>query len=295
MKSPVAELADLMRSIADGDSSTMDRDLTVVTPPDDRSVGVLAFAGHNVVSTDLGEDLVRGWLPDDDLSAPVQAPFLTVLSSATGRLPDNLDAVLVAPATGRPNGMDLAEMAEFAEPLHPRVAAALRQRIGVRAWTCPGGLLTLGRGVAGRWEVSVEVESALRGFGLGRGLFTAARGLLPFGETVWAQIAPGNAASMRAALAAGYRPVGAEVLLHPDRSTTQGSFWWFAELDEPVEPSTDVTGSGYAVEAAEAVQAMETVPPNASVVGEWLENVDLGQPPSVSEEPANKDESVDSS
>jgi hypothetical protein len=293
MKSPVAELADLMRSIADGDASTIDRDLTVVTPPDDRSVGVLAFAGHNVVSTDVGEDLVRGWLPGDDLSAPLQAPFLTVLSAATDRLPDNLDAVLVAPATGRPNGMDLVEMVEFAEPLPPRLARALHQRIGVRAWTCPGGLLTLGRGVAGRWEVSIEVESALRGFGLGRGLFTAARGMLPFGETVWAQIAPGNAASMRAALAAGYRPVGAEVLLHPDRTAGWGSFAWFAELDEPVEPSTDA-GTERAVEAAEAAQAVETVPPQTSAVGEWLETVDLGQPPSVSEEPVNKDESVDS-
>jgi hypothetical protein len=30
---------------------------------------------------------------------------------------------------------------------------------------------------------------------------------------VWAQVSPGNAASVRAFLAAGYRPVGAEALL----------------------------------------------------------------------------------
>jgi RimJ/RimL family protein N-acetyltransferase len=30
---------------------------------------------------------------------------------------------------------------------------------------------------------------------------------------IWAQVAPGNAASVRAFLAAGYQPVGAEALL----------------------------------------------------------------------------------
>jgi len=163
----VAELADLMREIADGGSSATDRELTVVTPPDERSVGVLAFAGHNVVSADVPGDWVRNWLPDQDLSAPLQPPFLTVLAAATGRILDNLDMVLVARATGRDTGMDLTELYEFLEPLHPRLARALAQRIGVRAWRCPGGLLTLGRGVGGRWEVSIEVEPALRGFGLG--------------------------------------------------------------------------------------------------------------------------------
>jgi GNAT superfamily N-acetyltransferase len=236
----VAELADLMREIADGGSSATDRELTVVTPPDERSVGVLAFAGHNVVSADVPADWVRNWLPDQDLSAPLRPPFLTVLAAATGRVLDNLDMVLAARATGRDTGMDLTELDEFLEPLHPRLARALAQRIGVRAWRCPGGLLTLGRGVGGRWEVSVEVEPALRGFGLGRGLFTAARGLLPAGDQVWAQVAPGNAASVRAALAAGFRPVGAEVLLHPmwtSAGLATDSFDWFADLaDEPARP-----------------------------------------------------------
>jgi hypothetical protein len=41
----------------------------------------------------------------------------------------------------------------------------------------------------------------------------AARHLVPHGELVWAQVAPGNAASVRAILAAGFAPVGAEALL----------------------------------------------------------------------------------
>ena len=44
-------------------------------------------------------------------------------------------------------------------------------------------------------------------------LARAARHLVPAGEPLWAQVAPANAASVRAFLAAGFTPVGAEVLL----------------------------------------------------------------------------------
>jgi GNAT superfamily N-acetyltransferase len=152
--------------------------------------------------------------------------------------------------------MDLTELDEFLEPLHPRLAMALAQRIGVRAWRCPGGLLTLGRGVGGRWEVSVEVEPALRGFGLGRGLFTAARGLLPAGAHVWAQVAPGNAASVRAALGAGFRPAGAEVLLRPAWSANglvDGVFDWFVDLTAAATAAE--TAEDAALAADEATEA----------------------------------------
>jgi hypothetical protein len=36
--------------------------------------------------------------------------------------------------------------------------------------------------------------------------------MIPEGEYVFAQASPGNAASVRAVLAAGYRPIGSEVL-----------------------------------------------------------------------------------
>ncbi len=48
-------------------------------------------------------------------------------------------------------------------------------------------------------------------------LARAARHLVPDGRPVWAQCAPGNASSLRALLAAGYTPVGSEVLLIPPR------------------------------------------------------------------------------
>jgi RimJ/RimL family protein N-acetyltransferase len=96
---------------------------------------------------------------------------------------------------------------------HPRVRRARRYRPRLRIWIAGHGVLVLGRGLAGRWEAAVEVAPGHRERGLGRALAGAARHLVPDGRPVWAQVSPGNAASVRAFLAAGYRPVGAEALL----------------------------------------------------------------------------------
>jgi GNAT superfamily N-acetyltransferase len=76
-------------------------------------------------------------------------------------------------------------------------------------------VLILGRGVAGRWETAIEVEPEHQQRGLGRRLAVAARHLVPHGSWIWSQQAAGNARSVRAFQAAGYRPVGAEALMVP--------------------------------------------------------------------------------
>jgi hypothetical protein len=76
-----------------------------------------------------------------------------------------------------------------------------------------GAVLLLGRGLAGRWELAFEVDPDRRDRGLGRTLATAARHLVPAGEPLFAQVTPGNVASVRALLAAGYTPIASEVLL----------------------------------------------------------------------------------
>ena len=74
------------------------------------------------------------------------------------------------------------------------------------------GVLIVGRGLCGRWEMAFEVVAGARGHGLGRRLVEASRCFVPSGEYVWAQVAPGNAASLRAIVAGGFTPLCAEVL-----------------------------------------------------------------------------------
>jgi GNAT superfamily N-acetyltransferase len=105
--------------------------------------------------------------------------------------------------------------APVGEAVHPRVERALRYRTDVRVWTSEHGVLIIGRGLAGRWETAIEVSAGSRNKGYGRALATAARHLVPDRRPVWGQVAPGNASSLRAFLAAGYAPVGSEVILTP--------------------------------------------------------------------------------
>jgi GNAT superfamily N-acetyltransferase len=155
---------------------------------------------------------VQTQLPPGDYTAPLGARFLVALADRIGAHIGANDALLAARAHGKGAGLDLREIAG---DTHPRVSRAHRYRDEVRAWeTSDGaGCLVLGRGLAGRWEASYEVEPDARGRGLGRTLAAAALGLLPAGTPVFAQVSPGNSHSMRATLAAGYRPIGGEVLL----------------------------------------------------------------------------------
>jgi GNAT superfamily N-acetyltransferase len=84
----------------------------------------------------------------------------------------------------------------------------------VRAFAHRDGaaVVVLGRGLAGRAEVAVEVDPAARGRGAGRRALLEARRLLGPGEALFAQTAPGNAASLRGLLGAGFVPIGSEAL-----------------------------------------------------------------------------------
>lgn len=185
----------------------------MVAQPSPRDTGVLALTAHAVIFTDEDPRWVLATLRSvatDPLGAALSPGFLTALTTRTGRLAGNTDLLTVAHVLPGPPELQLREIAD---PSHPRVVRAGRYRDDVRVWSADGGVLIMGRGVAGRWEAAVEVGAAARGRGLGRRLALAARHLVPDDGPVWAQQAPGNAASVRAFQAAGYRPVGAEVLL----------------------------------------------------------------------------------
>jgi GNAT superfamily N-acetyltransferase len=204
------QLAALLDGVAAGRYPPQDGSVTILPQPSPRDCGVIAFTAHSVVFTDADPAWVRGQLQPGDLSGPLLPPFLQALCAATGRRANSTDVLCVAAPLPGPPQLALAPGTPFG---HPRAERALRHRDDVQVFQTPGGIVLIGRGVAGRWEVAVEVEPGYRGKGLGRELAAAARHLVPDGAALWAQIAPGNAASVRAFLAAGYRPAGAEVLL----------------------------------------------------------------------------------
>ena len=206
------QLAAILRDAAKGSFPPADGGVTVLPQPSPRDAGVWGFTAHAVIFADVDQDWVTSHLPAGDLGAPLGPPFLQALCQATDRRPGSIDMLCVAePLPGRPP-IDLA--AEL-ERTHPRVARALSYRDDVHAWrTADGsGVVLLGRGVAGRRETAIEVDENLRSRGLGRALAFAARHLADSDEPLWAQVATANAASVRAFLAAGFRPVGAEILL----------------------------------------------------------------------------------
>ena len=73
-------------------------------------------------------------------------------------------------------------------------------------------LAVVSRGLGGLTELSFELEPQRRGTGSGATLISDALSTIPAGQLVIAAIAPGNAASLRAALTAGFVPLGSTQL-----------------------------------------------------------------------------------
>jgi hypothetical protein len=208
-------LYDVLLRAVDGRPPVADGTVEVL-PQLGLAAGVVAFSAHFYVCADVDPEWVRAQLPDGDYSAPHGARFLVALADRVAADVGALDVVL---ARRSDEGTDAPALEEVEARDHPRVVRALHYREDVRVWRTPDGVghVVVGRGLAGRWETAVEVEPVARGRGLGRRLVAAAAALVPAGQPVFAQVSPGNAASLRAVLAAGYAPVCAEVLLPPAR------------------------------------------------------------------------------
>ncbi|MCX5201562.1 GNAT family N-acetyltransferase [Streptomyces sp. NBC_00237] len=209
-----SSLRDILSSVAQGQYPAPDGRTVVVPQPSPRDAGVLAFTAHSVIFSDQDPEWIRETLAQscpDPFSASLHPAFLAALMVRTGRRMDTVGSLTLAPALPGPPPLELTEIEDQD---HPRVARARRYRDDVRVWSSDGGgILVIGRGLAGRWETAIEVDEESRHRGLGRALAESARHLIPLGDVIWSQQAPGNARSVRAFQAAGYRPVGAEALL----------------------------------------------------------------------------------
>jgi hypothetical protein len=173
----------------------------------------VAFTGHAVVATALPAADVLAHDPDG-YGGSLAPDFLRYLASPAGWI-GVVDVTLVARGTGgTPRLRPVAAMDD-----HPRVEHARQLRADVRVFGDQRGIVTLADGLAGRKELSIELHRPDEGGqGLGRTLITDALTLMPEGAPLFAAVSPGNARSLRAFLAAGFIPIGAEVLLRPARA-----------------------------------------------------------------------------
>jgi hypothetical protein len=190
---------------ADGRFPPVDGGVEIFAPMVGDHHAVVEFTGHSIVLTDRAPNdvLVRG---ADGFGGASHPDMLRWLVGSDGWIGSH-DAVLVARGVG---GGRLPVRADLEE--HPRVRRAREHRRDVRVHGDDTGLVTIGRGLVDRCEVSVEVFAG-QSKGGGRRLIEQALCLVPAGTAVFAQVAPGNAASLRAFLRTGFSPIGAETLL----------------------------------------------------------------------------------
>lgn len=199
-----------LRAAADGCFPPCDGEVDVVAPYLPGIEAVVAFTGHAMVATDLPAAPLTA-AGADGFGGATSPRVALLLAGEDGEI-DTLDVLLVARGTGRTG---LPERHEDAD--HPRVRHARHWRADVHVHGDDRGLVTIGRGVGGLPELSLQVRSDRHGRGLGRSLLRDALGLVPDGEPVLAAAAPGNAASLRALLGAGFVPLGSVQLIRPAR------------------------------------------------------------------------------
>lgn len=207
---PSHPLVAILSDAAAGEFPPRDGAVLITGPPPGPTQAVVSFTASHVIATSAPSEEIRSRLDPDDLGAALGAGFLSWLGERIGRRVGSLDVVLAAPGTGSPPDWERIE-----DEAHARVRRALRYRDEVAVYRSGPGTIVLGNGLAGRREVAVDVERPARDRGRGTLLAREARGLVPEGSPLFAQVAPGNAASLRAFLAAGYRIIGAEVLFPP--------------------------------------------------------------------------------
>lgn len=203
-------LAVLIENAADGSFPPVDGGWHRVQTWKPGLEAVVAFTGHAVFAIDAqttDESLVT--LGADGFGGAHDPRLVAGLAGPGGWI-DSLDVLLVSRGTGLATApSSLVPRPDLAT--HPRAqfAAGTRedpQVFGLDDRHC-STVVVLSRGVAGLPEISFELDPEHRG-GAGVGLVRHGLQLVPDGELLVAAAAPGNAASLRALLSAGFVPLG---------------------------------------------------------------------------------------
>jgi len=197
-----------LTAAAEGRFPPVDGAVTVLPPLAGGWECSVAFTGHAVIATARPAEEVLQHGPDG-YGGSLAPDFLRWLAGPEGFI-GVIDAMLYARGTGS-SRLPLRTDADE----HPRVQYARQYRSDVKVYGDERGLITIGAGLAGRRELSVEADTHNRGDGTS--LIKEAIGLVPEGELLFAAVSPGNARSLRAFLSLGFTPIGSEALIRPGR------------------------------------------------------------------------------
>jgi RimJ/RimL family protein N-acetyltransferase len=201
----------LLDDVAHGRFPLADGVVDVVPSPGGLADVIIGVTGHFMLAADIAPAEVALHMPAGDFSVPMSSASLMWLAERLDSRPATFDALLchLGTGTGAPGWLHEVDGHD-----HPRIERAARYRRDQRMFVADddAAVLVVGRGVCDRWEFGFEVAAGAQRRGLGREVAAAAAGLVPVGEPLWGQVAPGNAASLRALAAAGFVAAGAEVL-----------------------------------------------------------------------------------
>jgi hypothetical protein len=172
---------------------------------------IVAFTGHAVLA--MAPDIPNQRLVAlgaDGFGGAHDPRLITALAGPGGWI-DSLDILMAARGSGHPGAPPrLVGRPDLAA--HPRAAFAARVRDQPSLMGYEdrqrSALAVISRGIAGLTELSFELEAGHRGQGAGTELVRDALTAIPAGQLVLAAVAPGNAASVRALLSAGFVPLG---------------------------------------------------------------------------------------
>lgn len=201
--------AEILSDAAAGRFPSVDGGFEVMAPHRSGHAAIVEFTGHAVVLADVSHSELSA-LGADGFGGASHPDIKRLIAGAGGAIGSH-DAVLVARGRGPIDRSELASRHDLDD--HPRVVRSRRHRLDVEVYANDTGLVTVGRGLVGRLEISVELLGSDHPAGAGRRLIESALHLVPAGDAAWAQVAPGNAASLRAFLACGFVPIGAETLI----------------------------------------------------------------------------------
>lgn len=202
-------LLDVLTRAARGEFPPVDGAVTLLEELSGGNRAIVAFTGHAYIAADL----VRGDLEDLALDGfgAAMSPEVMLRVADGGEVGVN-DVILAARGTGA--GMTVPVTSMWDD--HARVRHARHLRDDVQVFGDRRGFVTVGSGLAGRREVSIEIAETDHSAGLGRQLVSETLGAVSPDDHLFAAVAPGNARSLRSFLAAGFRPLGSEVII--DRS-----------------------------------------------------------------------------